>query len=93
MNVNKSIAQMVTFLISSFWHGFYGGYYITFFCWFSQVHLSGLIFKYSHNPNNILMKLYKKSGPLGYYILWIICNWVFTHNGLYFQILSSNLCI
>lgn len=45
----KSTAQMCTFMISAFWHGFYAGYYFSFFLWFLHVHLSGLIFKFSFN--------------------------------------------
>jgi hypothetical protein len=32
--------------------------------------------------------MYKKSGLTGQILLWLFWNWVFTHNGLYFHVLS-----
>jgi lysophospholipid acyltransferase len=46
---NKAYSQLFVFMVSAFWHGFYLGYYFSFFLWFAQVHLQGLIFKYSKN--------------------------------------------
>jgi hypothetical protein len=37
--------QLLTFMISAFWHGFYGGYYLSFILWFAQVFVSQLVFK------------------------------------------------
>lgn len=37
------------------------------------------------------MKLYKAMGKAGYVMLWVFVNLMFTHNGLYFQILDSSL--
>jgi lysophospholipid acyltransferase len=31
-SVGRSLASNLSFLLSAFWHGFYPGYYITFFC-------------------------------------------------------------
>lgn len=44
---NKFYSQIITFLVSSFWHGLYGGYYITFFLWFWHMYISQLVFKES----------------------------------------------
>ena len=41
---NKTYRQMLTFLVSAFWHGFYGGYYLSFMFWYVQIYLSQLIF-------------------------------------------------
>ena len=41
---HKSQSQLFTFMISAFWHGFYGGYYLSFFFWFAQLFLSQQIF-------------------------------------------------
>lgn len=46
---NKIVSQLLTFMVSAFWHGFYGGYYISFFLWFFQVFVSQLVFKESKN--------------------------------------------
>jgi hypothetical protein len=37
--------QLLTFMISAFWHGFYGGYYLSFILWFAQANVSQLVFK------------------------------------------------
>jgi len=42
---NKIYGQLLTFMVSAFWHGYYGGYYISFFLWFFQVFVSQLVFK------------------------------------------------
>ena len=35
--------------------------------------------------------MYKSLGKSGYFLLWFVVNFLFTHNGLYFQILDSFL--
>lgn len=85
---NKSLNQLLTFMVSSFWHGFYGGYYLSFFFWFSQTHLQNLVFKISKNPDNMYVKAYKQTKTLGRILLWIGANALFTVNGVYFQVLS-----
>lgn len=44
---NKLISQLMTFMVSAFWHGFYGGYYMSFILWFMQMFVSQLVFKES----------------------------------------------
>lgn len=44
---NKMSSQLLTFMVSSFWHGFYGGYYISFFLWFCHMIISQQVFKES----------------------------------------------
>ena len=75
-------------MVSSFWHGFYGGYYLSFFFWFVQSHLSQLIFSETKKPNSKYVKIYKSLGILGRILLWIASNFLMTVNGIYFQVLS-----
>ena len=79
---------MYTFMISCYWHGFYGGYYITFFLWFCHLHCSGLIFSETKKKSSIYVKGYKMTGFMGRCLLWIYSNIVFTVNGIYFQVLE-----
>jgi lysophospholipid acyltransferase len=44
---NKFYSQLITFMVSAFWHGFYGGYYLSFLLWFVQVYVSQLVYKES----------------------------------------------
>lgn len=39
--------QLLVFMVSAFWHGFYLGYYISFFFWFAQVYLEAQVYKLS----------------------------------------------
>ncbi len=43
------MGQAFTLGISAFWHGFYGGYYLSFFLWFMQINLAMQIFPFSKN--------------------------------------------
>lgn len=85
---NKAVGQLFTFMVSSFWHGFYGGYYLSFFFWFTQTHLQHMIFKISKDPENPYVKAYKSLKIVGRVLLWIAANLLFTVNGVYFQVLS-----
>ena len=75
-------------MVSSFWHGFYGGYYISFFFWFAQMHLSELVFSLTKDKTASAYQAYKKTGTLGRIILWTLTNVLMTVNGIYFQVLS-----
>ena len=75
-------------MVSAFWHGFYGGYYFSFFLWFAMVHLAQLIFKANRNYG-VIGKTFKKTGIVGEILLWIIVNTLFSNSGTYFQILSA----
>jgi lysophospholipid acyltransferase len=48
-SVSKGKAKLITFMVSAFWHGFYGGYYIAFTLTFLQLYLAGLVFKLTRN--------------------------------------------
>ena len=79
-------------MISSFWHGFYGGYYLSFMLWFLQINLATKVFKWvQQNEKNQIVVVYNKLGIIGNIIVWLIVNILFSQNGLYFQILDSGL--
>lgn len=42
---DKSLSQLYVFMVSAFWHGFYAGYFMSFFLWFLQVHCQTQIFR------------------------------------------------
>lgn len=83
-----SQGQFITFMVSAFWHGFYGGYYFSFFLWFAMVHLAQLVFKANRNKP-IIGETFKKLGIFGEIILWLFINLMFSNSGTYFQILSA----
>lgn len=85
---NKFYSQLLTFMISAFWHGFYGGYYFTFILWFLQMYVSQLIFKESKKQNSKWVKMYKSLGMVGKVGLWLLSNILFSVVGTFFQILS-----
>lgn len=50
------------------------------------------VFKFTqNNPKHPLITLFSSLGMLGDAILWIAVNLLFSHNGLYFQILDSSI--
>lgn len=79
-------------MVSAFWHGFYGGYYITFFLWFYQLHLSKLVFRIKRNYP-IVSQYFAKTGIVGKVFVWLFMNTLFSNNGTYFQILSLRASI
>lgn len=85
---NKIFSQLLTFMVSAFWHGYYGGYYISFFLWFCQVYVSQLVFKESKKEKSPLAKVYKCTGVLGKVLLWFVSNMAFSVSGVFFQVLS-----
>lgn len=56
-----------------------------------QINLAMKVFKFSQNEKSLLVKFFKKSGIIGQILIWIVVNFLFSHNGLYFQILDSQL--
>lgn len=90
---NKSISQLWVFVISAIWHGFYAAYYISMLFWFTQLHLQGLIFKYCKNGRSQIVKLYNKSGKLGYALLSFVVQFFFSHMAVYFLILEGKYCM
>jgi hypothetical protein len=90
---SKALKQLYVFTISAFWHGFYAAYYISFVLWFSQLYLQGLIFKYMNNGRSLWARAYNKAGKVGYVLLSLIVQIIFSHGGVYFMVLSGPYCI
>ena len=78
--------------MSAIWHGFYGGYYITFLTFFLLAHFSTLTFKLSKFSDNIMVKYYNKSQPYGRWILLIFLTFYFGQTGVTFIVLSLPQC-
>lgn len=85
---NKSLASLLTFGFSAFWHGFYPVYYIVFFEFFLCERISeSLELRY-----NIISKIEKKGMFSLSYILAKICFEVaLKHIGLMFIMLDINI--
>ena len=79
-------------MLSAFWHGFYAGYYFSFFLWFVQVYTQGEIFRFVKNENSRLREFYKRFGLAGDIILTVIVNCIFSHNAAFFILLDYKLC-
>lgn len=86
---SKGLSQLYVFAVSAMWHGFYIAYYFSFFIWFAQLYLQGIIFKYCKNGKAPLVKIYKKMGIFGYALLWFLVHMSFSHCGAFFLILEG----
>ena len=89
---NKMYNQLFVFMISAFWHGFYGAYYLSFTLWFIQLYMQGLVFKYCKNGKSQLVKLYNKAGTIGQIALSLAVNVLFTTCGGPFLTLRGYYC-
>jgi lysophospholipid acyltransferase len=87
---NKTYNQILVFVVSAFWHGFYAAYYASFVLWFAQVHLQGMIFKYVKNEQSILVKVYKAYPKIGKFVLSFIVCLTFNFSGAYLFILDGS---
>lgn len=85
--------QLYVFMVSAFWHGFYAGYYFSFFLWFAQVYVQAEIFRLFKNDNNPMVKICQKLGKpliIGMTILSCI---LFSHNATFFYLLQTKYCL
>jgi lysophospholipid acyltransferase len=89
---NRTLRQLYVFGISSFWHGFYPAYYITFGLWFIQMHIHTAAFKYFKSGKPLLAQLYNRSGIIGNIILANLVMFLFSHIATYFLILDTDSC-
>ncbi|EGR27563.1 mboat family protein, putative [Ichthyophthirius multifiliis] len=89
-NVNKSnIAQYITNMVSAFWHGFYPGYYLSFFQWSLVMNCSKLLFNASKNKPEFFDKLEKTlTSPVYFAIRFCITHFSLNCFGIGFQLLS-----
>jgi len=83
---NYSLAQMITFIFSAFWHGFYSSYYITF-----------LLLFFLMNGNGTLIKLgFYDYVRKNYFLMVIVSIWtaiVFSSIGIFFYNLNWDKAI
>jgi lysophospholipid acyltransferase len=87
-----SRGQLLVFMVSAFWHGFYVGYYISFFFWHQLTALAYCVFRISQNRAD-LVKKYEESGFAGHLLLWFLVSWAFSYFGATFLLMSSGACI
>lgn len=87
----RGMSQLWVFMVSAFWHGFYAGYYVSFFLWFVQVYTQGEIFRFVKHETSRLRKFYKRLGFGGNLILTFIVNLIFSHNASFFILLDYKL--
>lgn len=89
---SQNAKQLYVFMISAFWHGFYQAYYISFFFWFVQLFLNGLMYKYFKSDDQLFVRIYKKTGKIGYYVLSFINMQFFNHSAVYMLVLERSIC-
>jgi hypothetical protein len=91
-NADKSKGQLLVFLVSAFWHGFYPGYYISFFFWYNLSIIIDLVSKFAqHKPQ--IMEVYKQFGIVGKVAVWAISSIGLTYLGCPFQLLNLGDCL
>lgn len=84
--------QLLVFMVSSLWHGFYFGYYISFFCWWCMTQIAGSVFRIARNHPRIVEK-YERTGTVGRVALWAAVSFGFTYFGSYFVVMSARSCL
>lgn len=89
---SRFLRQLAVFMVSAFWHGFYSGYYFSFFLWFTQVYVQAEIYRLTKHEGSRLKKMFKKLGKFQIVGTIISCS-LFSHNATFFYLLRSRLCI
>lgn len=85
---NRFASQLYVFMVSAFWHGYYPGYYLSFFFWFAQVYLQGQIFKLlSKDDRHVLHKIYKKLKFAGPVLVAVLSGLLFNLNSVFFYVM------
>lgn len=92
LSTSKAKARLITFACSAFWHGFYGGYYISFFLIFLQIQLATLVYKLSKDRKSILVTIYNKYRSISRFFIWAIITFSFSQSASYFVTLSLPKC-
>lgn len=91
---SKAINQLLTFMVSAFWHGYYAGYYLTFSLYFLQMYVNNIIFKFTKiYADHPIIRFYRSTEKYLYPLLWIIWTGIFVTNGTYFIALSGKTAI
>lgn len=84
--------QLLVFMVSAFWHGFYAGYYITFFMWYCEMQVATYVFRITRNRPDLKRK-FDEAPAAVHYALWMVVNFAFCYFGISFQLLGVKLCI
>lgn len=87
----QATGQLLVFVISAFWHGFYFGYYLSFFFWYCMTSIAATVFRITRERQD-LVQLYESTGKAGQITLWLVVNVWFSYYGNYFQILGAKDC-
>lgn len=88
----QATGQLLVFATSAFWHGFYGGYYISFFFWYIMTSISATVFRICKSRPDLEQK-YDSMRPFSSIVMWIFVNVVFSYFGFGFQVLSIKYCL
>jgi hypothetical protein len=83
--VRKINPELITFMVSAFWHGFYPNYYIAFFFAFEMEQISGLI-STKTKLFEILENSKKTSNAWMYYLGGFVSNLMLNSVGVYFAL-------
>lgn len=90
---NRAASQLLTFMTSAFWHGFYPGYYLSFFMWFCLLHIGAKVYRENKKPDSFCHRAYKKLGRVGKFINWFLATFFLMVNGLYFWSPDFSTCL
>jgi lysophospholipid acyltransferase len=75
--------QLLVFMVSAFWHGFYGGYYLSFFFWYNVATIINIVFKLvQRNPQ--ITETFNKFGIVGRVVAWTLSSIGMTYFAVYF---------
>ena len=77
--------------MSAFWHGFYFGYYLSFFFWYCLTQIAGVVFRIARNRPDLVSK-YESTGRFGHIAIWLLVSIMFSYTGSYFHLLGPASC-
>lgn len=94
LSTSREKAKLITFLVSSFWHGFYGGYYFAFALFFLHMYVGTSIYKLGRSSEqHPLIVIYSRWLPFSRYLVLLLLTLSFSHSGIYFAVLSTQHCL
>lgn len=88
----QSTGQLLVFMTSAFWHGFYSGYYLSFFFWYVMLTISATVFRITKSRPDLAEK-YDSLRPYSSWLMWIFVNVFFCYFGFSFHVLSIKYCL
>lgn len=84
--------QLLVFMVSAFWHGFYFGYYLSFFCVYCILQISASVFRIGQiRPD--LMQAYKNTKWIGPTVFAVLTSAAFSFYGCYFHLMLMSNCL